>query len=112
MAEQTQSGEFTSSDVWRGLFDIGQRLASPLAERLMGESDSNRNALNESIEYNRLNGSGPVNPALAERAPQTYSEFLFGNPAGGGSVLSRGGNANLLIMGGLLVALTYFIFRR
>lgn len=111
MAGETQSGEFTRNDLFRGLFDIGQRLASPLAERLMGEPDSNRNALNESIEYNRLNGSGPNNPEMAERAPQTYNEFLFGNPAGM-SAVSVGGVKLGLPMLAIIGVVAWLIFRR
>ena len=109
---ETQSGAFTRDEFFRGLFQSAQQLVTPLANRLMDENDATRNALNESIEYNRLNGSGPVDPALAERSPQTYREFLFGNPAGGLSPLAQGGGMNMLIMGGLILALGYFIFRR
>lgn len=79
----TQSGTSAGRNLLDSLFNAASNLASPLSQRLIGAPASDRNASNQSIAYDELNGSGAPDPIGQRAAPQTMSEFLFGRPGGG-----------------------------
>ena len=106
----TQSGTSAGRNLLDSLFNAASNLASPLAERLINAPSSERNASNQSIAYDRLNGSGAPDPAGQRAAPQTMGEFLFGRPGGGTVPATPAPDAMSplwFIVGGLILILVW-----
>jgi len=69
-----------------GLFSLANTFATPLVKKLAGEKTPTqdatqvaKSAVNEQINYSRLNGSGPADPVTAANsAPTTLQGFIAG----------------------------------
>lgn len=100
MAEQTDA----TGDIIGGIFDLTKQWATPFVQSLAKGNQSNQAneqaVFNEKLDWNALNGSGPVDAQTAKQAPLSLLDFVTGsrtNP-GAGAASSSG-------MGGMIVPL-------
>ena len=93
-------------------------LATPFVQQFAyGKDKAAEIALQkERNNFNALNGSGAVNPKLAEKqSPQSLMDFLFGSPtsragtAAAASGLAMGGLVRLGVLVGLAVGAIWFL---
>lgn len=100
-----------------GLFNLANTFATPFAQNLAKDLTSNQTAqqtananLKETIDYSRLNGSGPNDPNLAAgSAPRSLFDFINGRAAGNTSTNSVGNSAFQWVVIVGLIGLGVFI---
>ena len=66
------------------------------------DQPSAQDILEERIRLNRVNGSGPVNPALARNQPLTTEERLFGKNNIVANVAGSCGIVGLIVIGAVI----------
>lgn len=103
MAEEKQG-------IMAQLLNTAQSFAPLLAQRYNYGSDpaSADDILNERIRLNRVNGSGPVNPALAQNMPMTTEDRLFGKNNIVSDVAAKTGIIGLIV----IIAVIWWFVRK
>jgi len=102
-----------------GLFNLANTFATPFAQNLSKDLTSNATAqqtananLKETIDYSRLNGSGPNDgAAAAESAPRSLFDFINGRNAGSTSGNAVSGGMNWILIVGVLFVGVFLLFK-
>jgi hypothetical protein len=102
-----------------GLFQLGNTFATSFAKNLANDVTSNQTAqqtananLRETIDYSRLNGSGPNDAATAaDSAPRSLFDFINGRNAGSTTKNAVGGGVNWILIVGVIFAGVYLLLK-
>lgn len=109
-----------SSGILGSIFDLAKSYSTPFVQSLATGQKSdkaNENAVfDERLNWNSLNGSGPVDPSASKQAPLSLLDYITGSksaPASNAQQSSGGGN--MLLIGGLVLlggALLWIVAKR
>jgi len=102
-----------------GLFNLANTFATPFAQNLSKDLTSNQTAqqtananLKETIDYSRLNGSGPNDSATAaDSAPRSLFDFINGRNAGATSTNSVGGGMSWIVIIGVIFVGVFLLLK-
>lgn|SRR5574337_789258 len=96
--------EETTNPLVESLFNLANTFATPLAKKLAETTPSSgavaaKQTLNESVDWAKLNGSGPNDTSLARaQAPLTLADFISGQSNATKAVSSQ---SNIILWGAI-----------